>query len=116
MPRNIEKPRPGQLALERFIKSEIAREYRSVRRFLKQTGYPNGAFYRVVAGESATTDEQRWRLEGALDLPRNVLDYIADGNIEALERTSLDPDQLRVIVELLDTDTGETQNDIRDIG
>lgn len=88
--------------MERFIKDEVARNYRSLRRFLKEHDFTDSTYYRVVADSPAIGMDQYRRLEGALDLPRGTLDYIADGNIEALMRTNLDPDQLRVIIEYLD--------------
>lgn len=95
------RPRPGQPAMERFIKDEIARQYGSVKRFLQKHDITDSTYYRVVADSPVIGSDQYRRIEGALDLPRYVLDYIADVNVPALEHAGLDRDQLRVILEQL---------------
>ena len=95
------RPRPGQPAMERFIKDEIARRHRSVGKFLRKHEITDSTYYRVVADSPAIGSDQYRRIEGALDLPRYTLDYIADVNVPALERAGLEPDQLRAILEHL---------------
>jgi hypothetical protein len=65
--------------MEKFIKDEVSRNYRNLKQFLRQHEVTDSTYYRVAADSPVIGEEQYRRLEGALDLPTGILDYIAEG-------------------------------------
>lgn len=74
-----DRPRSGQTDLAKFVKDEVARHFGSTKSFLAETGIEKSNYYKVIADVPDIGPASFRRLEGALDLPRYLLDWIAEG-------------------------------------
>lgn len=74
---------PGQEALARFLRGEIARRFGNLKKFANASDYPRSTLYEILSDASDRNESLR-ELEGALDLPHYILDYIAEGRPEEM--------------------------------
>lgn len=82
------------------VAGEIARRGLSLEAWAKASGIHRSTLYRMRDGERLS-DAKLQQIEGALGLPRDLLLYVAEGDIETIRALDVDPDLQRWLLKKL---------------
>lgn len=91
----------GRQLVGRIVRDELARQGLSQQAAADRAGITRDTISRVINATPPTVGEMMLRrIEGALNLPRYLLDYIEAGDVERIRRVDMDSDLKRSILEL----------------
>lgn len=96
----------GRQLVGRVVRDELARQGLSQQKAAERAGVTRDTISRVINATPPTVSAVMLRrLEGALSLPRYLLDYIEAGEADRIRRVDMEPDLKRSILELLDPES-----------
>lgn len=91
----------GRRLVGDFVRDEMARQGLSQDAAAKRAGFARDTISRVIRGDVAISAITLRRVEGALNLPRYLLDYIERGDAERIAKVDMDPDLKRSVLDMV---------------